>query len=308
MASMDAIEIVTEGLHFPEGPVAMADGSVVVVEIGAGRLTRVFPDGRKQTVADTGGGPNGAAIGPDGACYVCNNGGFSWQTDDVLGAMPTGPSADYKGGWIERVELDSGKVERLYDRSPNGPLTGPNDIVFDAHGGMWFTDLGKQKERDAAHGGIYYARTDGSSISEVIFPMMAPNGIGLSPDGSTLYAAETFTGRLWAFRIAGPGQIDPEPVPSVNGGRFVFGPSNFQFFDSLAVEKCGNVAVATPFGGGVSVIAPDGKLVEFVEMPDLMTTNICFGGTDLRTAHITLSSTGKLAKLIWKRPGLKLNY
>ena len=69
------MEIVTEGLRFPEGPIAMPDGSVILVEIEAQQLTRVLPDGTKEVVAKTGGGPNGAAMGPDGKIYVCNNGG-----------------------------------------------------------------------------------------------------------------------------------------------------------------------------------------------------------------------------------------
>jgi gluconolactonase len=64
------------GLLFPEGPVALDDGSVLLVEIARGTLSRVTTDGRVQVVADLGGGPNGAAIGPDGAVYICNNGGF----------------------------------------------------------------------------------------------------------------------------------------------------------------------------------------------------------------------------------------
>ena len=80
---------VTRGLRFPEGPIAMADGSVLVVEIEGARLTRVLPDGTKQTVAELGGGPNGAAIGPDGACYVCNNGGFHWFREG--GGIRPGP-------------------------------------------------------------------------------------------------------------------------------------------------------------------------------------------------------------------------
>ena len=77
------------GLAFPEGPVALPDGSVLVVEIAAGRLTRVLPNGELKVVAHVAGGPNGAAMGPDGLCYVCNNGGFSWRTDDGF-TRPTG--------------------------------------------------------------------------------------------------------------------------------------------------------------------------------------------------------------------------
>src|SRR5687768_12194536 len=74
-----SVEIVAEGLAFPEGPVIMADGSVIVVEIAGGRVTRCW-EGRKETICEIGGGPNGAAIGPDGALYVCNNGGMDAAT------------------------------------------------------------------------------------------------------------------------------------------------------------------------------------------------------------------------------------
>ena len=75
---MSNIRVLATGLEFPEGPVVMPDGSVVLVEIRGRRLTRVWPDGRKEVVAEIPGGPNGAALGPDGKMYICNNGGFSW--------------------------------------------------------------------------------------------------------------------------------------------------------------------------------------------------------------------------------------
>ena len=67
-------KIIAEGLAFPEGPVAMPDGSVLFVEIAGGCLSRVLASGKVERVAELGGGPNGAAIGPDGHGYVCNNG------------------------------------------------------------------------------------------------------------------------------------------------------------------------------------------------------------------------------------------
>src|SRR4051812_50113290 len=73
------MHLVAEGLEFPEGPIAMADGSVILTEIKGQRLSRITPDGKRETVVETGGGPNGAAIGPDGAIYITNNGGaFEW--------------------------------------------------------------------------------------------------------------------------------------------------------------------------------------------------------------------------------------
>ena len=74
---MAAMTEMARGLRFPEGPIAMPDGSVILVEIERQTLSRVHPDGAVSVLAGLGGGPNGAAIGPDGRCYVCNNGGAS---------------------------------------------------------------------------------------------------------------------------------------------------------------------------------------------------------------------------------------
>jgi len=83
---MARIREIASGLRFPEGPIAMDDGSVLVVEIKRGTLTRVKPDGSLQVIAETGGGPNGAALGPDGMVYVCNDGGFDWMEIEGVSA------------------------------------------------------------------------------------------------------------------------------------------------------------------------------------------------------------------------------
>jgi len=302
-----SLQEVAANLRFPEGPIAMPDGSVLLVEIRAGALTRVMLDGSRQLVAETGGGPNGAAIGPDGACYICNNGGFRWHEANGI-TRPVAQADDYSGGRIERVDLKTGAVTVLYTGTEQGGLRGPNDIVFDRHGGFWFTDLGKGRARDMDRGGVYYAKADGSLIKEVIYPLMTPNGIGLSPGDDRLYVAETATGRLWAWDIVGPGEVKRQPFPSPNGATLVAGLPGYQLFDSLAVDSAGNICVATLFNGGISIISPDGKSIEHVPMPDLFTTNICFGGPGLRTAFITLSATGRLVSMEWPRPGLALHY
>ena len=302
----DAREI-ARGLAFPEGPIAMADGSVLVVEIKAQCLTRVMPDGTKRVIAVTGGGPNGAAIGPDGLCYICNNGGFRWH-EDAQGLRPVMQADDYSGGRIEAVDLATGAVECVYRESDRGPLRGPNDIIFDGQGGFWFTDLGKSRVRDRDHGGVYYAEADGSRITEVIHPMITPNGIGLSPDGRRLYVAETVPGRLWAFDIVGPGEIRRQPWPSPHGGTLIAGVGGYRQFDSLAVDSAGNICIATLFEPGITVISPDGRHIDRLAMSDLYTTNICFGGPDLRTAYVTLSTSGRLVALDWPRPGLGLHH
>jgi gluconolactonase len=304
---MADITELASGLRFPEGPIAMPDGSVILVEIERQTLSRVRPHGEVSVIADLGGGPNGAAIGPDGRCYVCNNGGVAWHRREgtvVLGLQ----HADYHGGSIQTVDLDTGAVETLYTHSDQGPLRGPNDLVFDAHGGFWFTDLGKTRRHDMDRGCVCYARADGSACREVIRALVTPNGVGLSPDGTRLYVAETIPGRVWWWEIPEPGRVRLERTGSPNRGHLLVGVPDYQEFDSLAVDGTGYVCVATLHNGGITVIAPDGTSVAHVAMPDAFTTNICFGGTDLRTAYITLSQMGRLVAMPWPRPGLALHY
>jgi len=306
---MANMRIITDGLRFPEGPVAMPDGSVILTEIERGQITRVAPNGTKSVVAKPGGGPNGLAIGPDGKLYCCNNGGFNW--DEAGGYLaPHGIASDYSGGRIERIDIETGEVEVLYKTGDYGcTLRGPNDIVFDEHGGFWFTDHGKVDYAARAHDivGIFYGKADGSYLEEVIFPSNNPNGVGLSPDGKSLYAAETYTCRLMKFNITAPGKVDDAAGPG-GPGIPVYRPAGYKFFDSLGVEECGNICVATIGECGISVISPEGELVEFVATDDIFTTNICWGGAGRKTAYVTLSGSGRLAAIDWARPGLKLQY
>ncbi|MBW8753675.1 MAG: SMP-30/gluconolactonase/LRE family protein [Sphingomonadales bacterium] len=299
---------ITNGLRFPEGPIVMPDGSVLVVEIEGARLMRCTMNGRREVVAELGGGPNGAAMGPNDTVYVCNNGGFNWVTEEDGYLRPHGRADAYSGGSIQRVDLSSGAVEQLYTHCGGVPLMGPNDIVFDGQGGFYFTDHGKSYDRLMDRGALFYAAEDGSFIREVAFPLITPNGVGLSPDGNTLYASETETGRVWAWPILSPGQLAKEPWPSPNGGRFVGGPIGYQRFDSMAIEASGNICVASLVAAGISVFSPDGGLVEFHEAPEPYCTNIAFGGEDMKTAYITLSGYGTLVAVDWPRPGLKLAY
>jgi gluconolactonase len=308
MSEAPKLQEIASGLAFPEGPVWMPDGSIVLVEIEAGRVTRVRPDGAREVVATPGGGPNGAAVGPDGALTVCNNGGFEWHHVGGL-TIPGHQARDYSGGRIERVDLATGAVRVLYDRCGAHPLRGPNDLVFDRDGGFWFTDHGKMRERERDRGGLYWARADGSEIREVVFPLDSPNGVGLSPDGRRVYVAETFTGRVWWWEIAEPGVIRRPALDLMgHGGTLLAGLPGLQLFDSLAVDAEGWVCVATIGNGGISAISPDGARVEHVPLPDPLVTNLCFGGPDLRTAYATLSGTGRLVCFPWPRAGLRLAY
>jgi gluconolactonase len=248
-------------------------------------------------VADVGGGPNGAAVGPDGAFYVCNNGG--------LGREKTAPPS------IQRVDPDSGAVEQLYAEWEGRPLTSPNDLVFDATGGFWFTDLGA--------GAIYYARPDGTSVQRALTGLRAPNGIGLSPDGDVLYWAETMTRQVHRRRLHLSGLAQPAPysIQSLLRGdqpdpwTLLVGLPGAQELDSLAVDSSDAVCVGTLLESGVTVVHQSGEYEKFTlpdHLADGAVTNICFGGADLQTAYLTCSVTGRLVSCRWPRPGLRLAF
>jgi gluconolactonase len=306
---MADVKELASGLGFPEGPVAMSDGSVIVTEIANRRLSRVGPDGSVEVVAETGGGPNGAAVGPDGKLYVCNN-GAAFDYVDVEGiSVPRQPPSNHEGGRIERVDVSSGETEVIYEDCDGRPLRAPNDLVFDRDGGFYFTDHGIREERTSDRTGVFYAKADGSEIKEVVTPLDAPNGIGLSPDGSRLYVAETYTACVWWWAVSGPGQVEHAPGLLPHGGTFLTRLGGFQFLDSLAVDGDGNVCLATLGSGGITSVSPeDGSVIDFVETGDIFTTNICFGGDGLKTGYMTLSASGKLGEAAWPRAGLELAY
>ena len=281
------VEVLATGLRFPEGPVHVEDGSVFVTEIHGGTITRVAPDGTVAVVAHCGDAPNGLAIGPDGTMLACNNGGQLEQ---------------HTFGRIERIDVASGSVEVLYREVDGGPLGSPNDLVFDAHGGFWFTDIGRRREHGRDYGRIMYAKTDGSAVRCVIDNVPAPNGIGLSPDGTELYWAEMLVSRLYRRAIVAPGEVEHARVNDVDS--LLCGLPGLQHFDSLAVDDTGDVCVGTLLSGCITVVARDGSAAEQLTFPehaaDRMPTNICID-TDARVAYITLAETGRLIRCPWPR-------
>jgi gluconolactonase len=303
-------EVIGTGLGFPEGPVVCDDGSVLVVDIDGGTILRV-QGGVVTVVATPGGGPNGMAPGPGGSVYVANNGGFLWT--EVNGvripidhASHTNEPTGFEGGWIEQIDIASGVVTVLHDRCDGRRLRGPNDLVVDEAGGVWFTDHGKGRLGSVDRGGLYYMAPGGATVRQVAFPLLGPNGVGLSPDGRRVYVAETFTGRLWAWDLASPGEVRPAAgsLAVRHGGTCVVA-TPFSF-DSLAVEEDGRIVIGA-IGDGLVVVTPDGQEVDVHPIPGDVTTNIAFGGADRRRAVITLSRSGRLAQTTWPRPGLAIN-
>jgi gluconolactonase len=280
--------VIAEGLVFPEGPAFDRAGKLYAVELRAGRVSRIAPGGRPEVFALTGGSPNGAAFGPDGALYVCNAGERDAQT-----GRPDGRS-----GRLERITPE-GKVEVIGRADDKGPMHSPNDLVFDAHGGFYYTDPawgGVVGQWTPGHVG--YRSRDGK-LRRLHTGFSFPNGIGITPDGNTLVVAESIGGRLHAFEIRETGVLGPPREYSALGSDVV--PDGFAFdsagFALVAGHGNGKLFVVPPQGG-----APVGTLA----FEDPGVTNVCFGGADLRTLFVTEAGLGRIVALDWERPGLVL--
>ena len=296
---------ITTGLRFPEGPVAMPDGSVLVVEIAGRCVTRVRPDGAKDIVARPGGGPNGLAIGPDSKCYVCNNGGFEFTHDEGYGLRPALQAWDYRRPH---------RADRFGDRRGRGPVPGHAARAaaraerhrFRRARRLLFHRSRQGRERDWDRGAVFYAKADGPDQGGA-FPLVTPNGIGLSPDGTMLYVAETEAARL--------GVADPRArrareatLAGLHGGRLVADPGGrYQRFDRWPSRRTASLRrhpdpwwhhrdLARRLQGRAR---PDAGSVHHQHL---------LQGPDLRTAYITLSNSGRLVAVDWPRPGLGLNY
>ncbi|GAB3014533.1 SMP-30/gluconolactonase/LRE family protein [Mycobacterium bourgelatii] len=295
------IQCISDGLAFPESPIAYEDGSVVVSEMAAGRITRVLPDGATETVAITGGGPNGVGRLPDGRLVVCQNGGSrfglgAWPYEFegcVRLFRPVGPP-DQPVPPALQIVAPSGHVSTLATEftTRSGkvlPLVRPSDICVDGQGGFYVTDGGTTRGRTRSMTGLLYGTVE-DGLREIVYPLEMPNGVALSADGAVLYVAETRTRRIWEFELERPGVVAAaRGLTTVPSG----GPLNIGGADGVCVDEAGRVLVATLGTGGVTVFSPTGELLGSIPADDPMTTNVTLS-CDGKTLFMTLASTGRL--------------
>jgi gluconolactonase len=286
--------LVAEGLQFPEGPVVMKDGSLLFVEIARKTISRLTPQGRVEVVAEVPGGPNGLAVGPDGALWIANNGGrFSFAPRDGL-LFPGGAPAGFTGGGsIQRMDLKTGRVATVFDSFAGKPLIAPDDLVFDRGGNLWITEIGLAP----GTGAIYFLPKGGKALQLAKDGLNGPNGIGVSPDGRLLHISSQTS--LLAFDIDGPGQLSTRTYPKGLQAPLY----NGSYADSLKLQADGKVCVCSLIRpGGIGIVDRAGH-TEFLGFPDRMVCNLAFGGRDLRDCWIMLSGLGKIAKVRWPSPG-----
>jgi gluconolactonase len=256
-------QIVASGLAFPEGPL-WHDGEVLFTEITGGRISALGVDGAVRPVVETGGGPNGATLGPDGALWITQNGG-----------MGRGPRT---AAGIQRGTLD-GTVTTAFTAVDGITLEGPNDLAFGPDGRLWFTDPRgdsdpSKNERNGRLFAVDVASGDGELIAEL--DPVFPNGIAFDGDG-VLHWTESFTRRVMRM-------VDGSPEVVVQL------PERF-FPDGMCFGADGTIYVASTYGHCVSVVDGSGAVVDRLLCGDGMPTNCCFAGTAL---YVTESRHGTL--------------
>jgi gluconolactonase len=246
--------LLASGLGFPEGPAVMPDGRLVFCDGNVGKLLE-YSGGGVSAFADTGGSPWGSVLGTDGALYV------------TQGGVVPGSSDTSAASGIQRVQPGGG-VELLCTEVAGYTLYGPNDLAFGPDGRLYFTESGSETDFrfDVRSPGRLFV-IDGSGGGEMLMelPDVYPNGIAFD-SRQRLYWTESA-----AHRIR---RMD-------NGQAVTFCQlSDGHVPDGMAFAADGRAFVATTVSGGVTVISPDGEVLEEIELGE-HATNCTFNGSDL---------------------------
>ena len=256
--------LVAEGFAFPEGPAFNQAGELFVVNIPSGEITRIAPDGACSLFVQTGGKPNGAAFHANGELWVADCG-----LRAIIAVSP------------------QGEIRTVADRCGADEFRGPNDLVFDRAGNVYFTDpAGSSVENPI---GCVYCVTARGEVRRVTGGLAYPNGIALSADERKLYVVETYTHSVWEYPLQAAGEVGERRLYGrLEGGT---GP------DGMAFDEHGVLYVANFGAGNIAVFEPGGGTPRYLPAGDERPTNVAFGGPQGTTLYITGAADNKVLKV-----------
>ncbi|PVI00953.1 calcium-dependent phosphotriesterase [Periconia macrospinosa] len=253
---------------FLEGPVYSSSGHLYVVDVPYGRILKIDSDKTVSVAAEWDGEPNGLAVDPDGKIAI----------------------ADYKQG-ILTFDPITQKVENRLARRNLERFKGPNDLIFDKAGNLYFTDQGQTGLTDPT--GKVYRLAPNGKLDTLVENGVSPNGLVLSPDEKFLFVAMTRSNSVWRLPLHADGTTSKVGLFFQSFGTV--GP------DGLAMDEEGNLFVCHPSLGSIFVLHPDGtpkaRIVSGTEGINL--TNCCFGGKEGKTLYITDSLEGNVQFVEW---------
>lgn len=247
------------GFEFAEGPAFDREGNLYVVNIQGGYIAKISPRGKVSRFCETGGGPNGAKFHADGDLYVCDA-----KLRAILCVSP------------------NGMFTKVVTECDGNPLLGPNDLVFAADGGYYFSDpLGSSVQNPI---GAVYRVDPKSRVTRFASGFAFPNGVALSPDEKRLYLAESRTRRIHSFALRADGmpaaaRVHAELPPGGDGP------------DGMAFDVEGNLYVAYYGMGKIYVIDQWGRITKELPAGGPNPTNVAFGGKGRKTLYITEAKT-----------------
>jgi gluconolactonase len=249
---------------FLEGPSFDRDGRLWFTDIPHGRIFHAEPDGRVTLVCEYDGEPNGLKIRADGRIFV----------------------TDYRHGVME-LDVARGRMEPVVGRLYTEHFRGVNDLFFADDGAMYFTDQGRTGHHDPT-GRVYRLNADGR-LECLLSTGINPNGLVVNLDGTQLYVAMTGANAIWHLPLMPDGgTIAVGTAIQMSGG---IGP------DGLALTADGGLVAAHPGMGSVWVFSKRGEpLYRVVGCGGDLTTNVAFGGPDMKELYITDSGEGRILR------------
>ncbi|MGH6648520.1 SMP-30/gluconolactonase/LRE family protein [Aquabacterium sp.] len=264
VAAGTKVELIKEGFSGTEGPVGLADGSLIFTETQVNRITRIWPDGTVTGFLDNTNGANGLGFTPNGDLYAVQ---------------------------VQRTRVGiihpSTHAKTLTEGFEGKPFGRPNDLVVDKKGNVYFTDSGANGALppgapEPAKPAVYRISSSGE-VKRLASDVERPNGIQLSPDDKVLYVANTNGEHVLAYDIAADGSVGPkrqfaklEVIEKTSNGGVNSGA------DGLAVDDAGRVYVAS--NKGIEIFSSKGEALGSITLPK-KPQNLAFAGPDKKTLY-----------------------